>query len=97
MTLNRRPGPGGFFRRSVETIREFLYGFFLHGLVAERLGRKAELEDLFMLANFGPLIGLPIYRSYYSLRLLPYLIPRLGQFKTRIVREKDFFEQIQEG
>jgi len=40
----------------------------------ERL-RRAMRERLFMLIVFGNLIGLPILPPYYSIRLLPFILP----------------------
>ncbi|MBU2547146.1 MAG: hypothetical protein KKB20_01925 [Proteobacteria bacterium] len=83
--------------RLTADLRALLYGFLIHGMVSERAARKKELEDVFMLAQFGGLVGLPVFTPYYALRFLPHLAPRLMAFKTGIVKEKDVFEHFQEG
>jgi hypothetical protein len=42
-----------------------------------------------MLIVFGDLVGLPLLPPYYSMRLLPYIIPSLETWKRSILREKD--------
>lgn len=43
-----------------------------------------------MLITIGDLIGLPILPPYYSLRLLPYLVPNISTWKRQLLRERDF-------
>lgn len=74
------------FRRA---LREFLYGMTVHELAVETRHARGELEQLFMLVVFGDLIGLPILPPYYSLRLLPFVVPSLQRWKRRALREKD--------
>lgn len=42
-----------------------------------------------MLVVFGDLAGLPIMPPYYSMRLLPYIIPLVKTWKRGIFRERD--------
>jgi hypothetical protein len=69
--------------------REVLYGFTVHGLHIELQKEKGTLEHLFMLVVFGDLVGLPLLPPYYSMRLLPYVIPTIHVWKRSILREKD--------
>ncbi len=57
------------------------------------LEMRASLESLFMLATVGDLIGVPILPPYYSLRLLPYLMPGIATWKRRVLREREFSDQ----
>ncbi len=70
-------------------IKEALYGFtsyeLHHGLQKE----KGDINNLFMLVTFGDLVGLPILPPYYSMRLLPYIVPRINTWKRNVLREKD--------
>jgi hypothetical protein len=70
-------------------LREFLYGMTVHELAVETRLARGELEHLFMLVVFGDLIGLPILPPYYSIRLLPYVMPSLQRWKRSVLREKD--------
>jgi len=54
---------------------------------------RASLESLFMLATVGDMIGVPILPPYYSLRLLPFLIPNISVWKRRVLREKEFTDE----
>ncbi len=57
------------------------------------LEMRASVESLFMLATVGDLIGVPILPPYYSLRLLPYLMPHIATWKRRVLREREFSDQ----
>ena len=54
---------------------------------------RASVETLFMTATVGDLIGLPIMPPYYSLRLLPYVVPQIETWKRRVLREKEFTDE----
>ena len=47
------------------------------------------MEHLFVLIVFGDLVGVPILPPFYTLRLLPYIIPEVNNWKRRMLREKD--------
>ena len=81
----------GEFLRS---LREFLFGFAAHEHVVLALRTKAGLGDLLTVAMFGDMIGLPIFRSYYSLRLLPHVLPRVHGWKRRMLRERDLVDAL---
>ena len=68
---------------------EFLYGITVHELAVETRHARGELDRLFMLVVFGDLIGLPILPPYYSMRLLPYVVPALQRWKRSALRERD--------
>lgn len=69
--------------------REVLYGFTVYGLDVEFRKERGALEHLFMLVVFGDLLGLPLLPPYYSMRLLPYVVPSIRQWKRSMLREKD--------
>jgi hypothetical protein len=54
---------------------------------------RASQETLFMLAIAGDMLGLPILPPYYSLRLLPYIIPYIAPWKHRVLREREFSDE----
>lgn len=45
-----------------------------------------------MAITFGDMLGLPIIPPYYSLRVLPYVIPSVATWKRRVLREREIFE-----
>ena len=71
-------------------ILEFFYG--MTGYEFERHGveMRATLEALFMTVTVGDLVGVPVVPPYYSLRLLPYVVPHVETWKRRVLREREF-------
>ncbi len=69
-------------------IREFLYGLFGYEFAHAAMGERGTLETLFILVTMGDLIGVPILPPYYSLRLLPYVVPNIATWKRRVLRER---------
>jgi hypothetical protein len=76
----------------IKAIGEFIYGASTYDMVNYAARLRAETENIFMLTVFGDLLGLPIMPPYYSMRLLPYVLPLVATWKRRILREKDFLE-----
>lgn len=76
-----------------KSLREFLYGMFGYEVALHALEMRASIESLFMLATIGDMIGLPIMPPFYSLRLLPYLVPSITSWKRRVLREKEFSDE----
>ena len=79
---------------SPKVVREIIYGLMLHEMDLEMKKEKGHLDNLFMLVVFGDLIGLPLLPPYYSLRLLPHILPSLETWKRRILREKDLTDFV---
>ncbi len=71
-----------------------MYGLTLHEMDLEMKKEKGHLDNLFMLITFGDLVGLPLLPPYYSLRLVPHIIPSLETWKRRILRERDLTEFV---
>jgi len=79
---------------SLKFIREFLYGLLLHEMDLEMKKERGHLDNLFMTIIYGDLVGLPLLPPYYSMRLLPYLVPAIETWKRRILREKDLTDFV---
>jgi hypothetical protein len=73
---------------------QILYGLTCHQLDLELKKEKDHLEDLFLLILCGDLVGVPVLPPYYSLKLLPYLIPVTQKWKCRILKEKDLTDFV---
>jgi len=58
-------------------LKEILYGMGAHDMSRYALRTRASMEHLFILITMGDLIGVPILPPYYSLRLLPYVVPNI--------------------
>jgi hypothetical protein len=76
-----------------QAIREFLFGMFGMEVAEHALEMRASLESLFMLGTVGDMIGVPVLPPYYSLRLLPYVVPHIATWKRRVLREKEFSDE----
>ena len=76
-----------------QKLYEFVYGMFGMEIAQHALEMRASLENLFMLATLGDMLGLPILPPYYSLRLLPFMIPKISSWKQRVLREKEFTDE----
>ena len=81
-------------KASPKVVREIMYGLTLHEMDLEMKKEKGHLDNLFMLITFGDLVGLPLLPPYYSLRLVPHIIPSLETWKRRILRERDLTEFV---
>ncbi len=82
----------GALSRAVAASRAFLdivYGASLYDMVRDLRKERANLERLFILVVYGEFLGLPILPPYYTLRLLPYVVPYLSGWKTSLLRERD--------
>ncbi len=84
------------FKTGSKVLKEILYGMTIHEMDLELRKEKGCLENLFMLVVFGDLIGLPILPPYYSIRLLPYIIPSIDKWKRNLLREKDLTDILSE-
>ena len=70
-------------------LRGFLYGMTYFEMEKELRKQRADLEHLFVLISFGDLLGLPILPPYYSMRLLPFIVPMIDSWRRRMLRERD--------
>jgi hypothetical protein len=75
-------------------LREILYGMTVHEMDLELKKERGSLDHLFMLIVFGDLVGLPLLPPYYSMRLLPYIIPSIKIWKRSLLREKDLTDFV---
>ena len=73
---------------------EVIYGMTFYDMVRDLKRARARSEHLFILIVFGDLLGVPILPPYYSLRLLPYIVPNLDMWRRSMLREKDLTDQI---
>lgn len=78
------------FRWTRRVLGEILYGMTIFDWVRGLRRQREEIEQLFMLITLGNLVGLPILPPYYTLRLLPYLVPQINRWKRRLLRERDW-------
>jgi hypothetical protein len=78
----------------VQTLREVFYGMAVHDMVRHVQRTRGSMEHLFILITLGDLVGVPILPPYYSLRLLPYVVPEINSWKRRLLRERDIVDLL---
>ena len=81
-------------KRMLRAAKEVIYGMASHDTVRYAMKTRASMEHLFILITMGDLLGVPILPPYYSLRLLPYVVPQISTWKRRMLREKDLTDAL---
>ncbi len=74
-------------------LREFAYGMSGYEFARQAVETRAALENVFLLTLVGDMLGLPVIPPYYSLRLLPHVVPDIVTWKRRVLREREFTDQ----
>jgi hypothetical protein len=86
----RREPVAGALRRGM---REFLFGMTGYEFAREAMEMRASLETIFMVVTVGDMVGLPVMPPYYSLRLLPHVVPHTATWRRRVLRERELTEE----
>jgi hypothetical protein len=83
-----------FLKRVTNAFGDYIYGMASHEMTRQALKTRGSMEHLFILITMGDLLGVPILPPYYSLRLLPYVVPQISTWKRRMLREKDLTDAL---
>jgi hypothetical protein len=86
--------PQSFWSKASQSVLDFIYGMSAHESARFALKTRGSMEHLFILVTMGDLLGVPILPPYYSLRLLPYVVPQIATWKRRMLREKDLADAL---
>ena len=70
-------------------IKGFFFGLAMHHMTMYALKMRGYFEHMFMIITLGDLLGIPFLPRFYSLRLLPYAVPRINSWKRRFLKERD--------
>jgi hypothetical protein len=81
-------------RGFMHKVRQVTYGMASHDMTRYALRTRASMEHLFILVTMGDMLGVPILPPYYSMRLLPYVVPQISTWKRRMLREKDVTDAL---
>jgi hypothetical protein len=81
------------WRRLGGALREFLYGMSGYEFARHAMETRAAMETVFMVSVVGDMVGIPVIPPYYSLRLLPYVVPEVSTWKKRVLREREFTDE----
>ena len=79
-------------RNILESVRQFMYGMAGFEITRHVVEMRSSLDSLFMAITFGDMLGLPIIPPFYTLRLLPFVVPSIETWKRRVMRERDLTE-----
>ena len=77
-----------------KALKEIFYGMSVHDIVRYVLKTKMNLDHLFMLLLMGDSMGVPILPPYYTLRLMPYVVPYIPIWKRRMLKERDLTDMF---
>ena len=80
---------GHFLKQALRAFGDMVYGATIYEMVRDLHKERAHLEHLFILIVFGDILGIPILPPYYTLRLLPYVVPSFAGWKRSMLRERD--------
>ncbi len=73
----------------LRTLREVIYGMTVYDWAHELDKARHEQERLFTLIVYGDLLGVPVLPPYYTLRLLPFMVPTFENWRRSMLRERD--------
>lgn len=76
-------------KTAFKTVGEMIYGATIYEMVRDLNKQRSYVEHLFILIVFGEFLGIPVLPPYYTLRLLPYVVPNISGWKRTMLRERD--------
>ena len=79
----------GFWQK----LKDFLIGATVYSAIKDLEEKRMFNEYGLMLVVLGDMLGYPI-SSYYRFRLLPFWLPRVGEWKRYLFKEKDVTEKL---
>ena len=76
-------------RQAARALGDMLYGATIHEMVRDLNKERGNRERLFVLVVFGDLLGIPVLPPYYTLRLLPFVMPNITGWRRSMLRKRD--------
>jgi hypothetical protein len=80
--------------KALQILRDVIYGMTVYDWVHELKKARNEQERLFILIVYGDLLGIPFLPPYYTLRLIPFIVPTLENWRRSMLRERDLTDLI---
>jgi hypothetical protein len=90
-------GSGEWLLRAARVLGQILYGATVYEMVRDLRKERCHLEHLFILMVFGDFLGVPVLPPYYTMRLLPYVVPQIGGWRRCMLRERDMTDLCDQG
>lgn len=84
---------GGSLR---EVIKDLIFGVFVFQTHQHVRQLASKYRDMIHVLLLGEFLGLPVLGTYYTLRLLPYLLENLPEISERVLKERDVLELMHE-
>ena len=78
-----------YLQQAAKAVGEIIYGASVYEMVRNLHKERAHFEHLFILLVFGDFLGVPVLPPYYTLRLLPYVVPDITGWRRSMLRERD--------
>ncbi len=72
-----------------KNIEDFLYGMFYHQLYLDSKRFSSSFRDFILFVMYSDIIGIPLFTNVLTLRLLPYILGELYEWRIRVLRERD--------
>jgi hypothetical protein len=85
--------PGSRFGGARNVLAQLVFGMMGYEFAQSALAARVAMENLFMVVVVGDMIGIPVMPPYYSLSLLPYVVPEITAWKRRVLREREFSDE----
>jgi hypothetical protein len=79
-------------KRWARILGQIFYGMTVYEMVHTLQKERGHIERLFVAVTFGDFLGVPILPMYYTLRLLPYVVPSIEGWRRSMLRERDLTE-----
>ena len=79
--------------RGWDVIKKFMFGLTGYEFARHAVEMRHQMESVFIVVTMGDMIGIPILPPIHSLRLLPYVMPKIAAWKREMARHKDFWER----
>jgi hypothetical protein len=76
-------------RQVARALGDMVYGATVYEMVRDLNKERSHLDHLFVLIVFGDLLGIPVLPPYYTLRLLPFVMPNITGWRRSMLRERD--------
>lgn len=76
-----------------QILKSILFGATTFEMAQDALRLRQCAEQALMLVSIGDMIGFPTI-SYYRLKLIPYWLPQIKNWKTALLKEKDIIDRF---
>jgi len=83
-------------RRVFQQAHDFVWGLFVFELYKSTLAERHKYQDAMNLIILGEMIGVPLMNSTITLRILPYVLGDLADWKHRHLAEYEVLERAPE-